>query len=332
MNEQFSILKKQPFLAHAMQRVLQADKLAHAYLLEGAKEAGQEEMALFLAAGVFCMSEQRPCGECPICQRILQRDYGDLEWMTSEESTIRIDQIRDLKRDLSLTGMEGNQRVFVIEQAEKMTVQAANSLLKFLEEPHASVYIFLLTCQREAILPTIQSRCQILHFVPLPLEKQVQVLMEEGIGQERALILSHMSHDVEKAKALNEDEIFNKSLQLLQTWLPLILRKDPRAFIMVTTDWMKLTKKREEISQLLQLMGLFLRDMLLVAAQGEDAQAHLIQTNHYDNYLQTIQRYREENILQIIQLLPKAQRMLKSHVSPQAVLENLVLKAFAIKN
>ena len=79
-------------------------------------------------------------------------------------------------------------------------------------------------------------------------------------------------------------------------------------------------------------MGLFLRDMLLVAAQGEDAQAHLIQTNHYDNYLQTIQRYREENILQLIQLLPKAQRMLKSHVSPQAVLENLVLKAFAIKN
>ncbi|WP_255377061.1 hypothetical protein [Aerococcus sp. 1KP-2016] len=167
----FDIIEKQGDLTAMMDRVVANDRLGHAYIFEGMMGAGQEDMALYLAAGLNCLNPSitgQPCGECNHCVRILREDYPDVLhvrpgddkgndktkaniFATDEEieqakqsedkakpesNAIKIDQVRELKHRMSMSSTEGNHQIFVIHEAEKMTTGAANSLLKFIEEPY----------------------------------------------------------------------------------------------------------------------------------------------------------------------------------------------------
>lgn len=321
-DEAFAIETKQPRLAERMRQVGRNQRLGHAYLLEGATGVGQAEMAQFMAAMVFCTSEDKPCGECQNCQRILNHEYGDLHWIVPDGEVLRIDQMRDIKRELSLSAIEGSQKVFVITDAEKMNQAAANSLLKFLEEPTAGTMVILLTAHLDQILSTIQSRCQIIHFDPLDRGVLVQTLRDEGISEQQALLLTALTEDVATAKALDEDEIMSEQLDKAWPWLQHILLKDPRGFIEVASIWVPLSKDRTANQRLLDILSLYIADLLSVKRGSETA---LYQPELTASYQRLLHQLPLTRLTRTLHAIAEAKRMIAANVSIQAALEYLVL-------
>ena len=154
----------QPVLFERFEHILQQNRLNHAYLFTGA--FGSFEMAKCLAQSLFCTNKNGvlPCGECRNCRLIEEEDFSDVTVVRPINNIIKTERVRELVRNFSQSGFESNKQVFIICDAEKMHVNAANSLLKVIEEPQSEVYIFLLTADENLILPTIKSRAQLFHF------------------------------------------------------------------------------------------------------------------------------------------------------------------------
>lgn len=319
----FPIAEKQPKLTERMRQVGKNQRLGHAYLLEGATGVGQAEMAQFMAAMLFCTEVDKPCGECANCQRVLNQEYGDLHWIKPDGETLRIDQMREIKRELSLSAIESENKVFVITEAEKMNQAASNSLLKFLEEPTPGTMVILLTAHLDQILQTIQSRCQIIHFEPLDREMLIQTLVADGIEEQRATLLTALTEDIETAKALDEDEIMAEQRDKAWPWLKRILAGDPRAFIEVTSVWLPLSKERAVNQRLLDILSLYVAD-LLTLKRGL-SETTLFQPSLAANYQQLLAKLTLKRLEQTLHAIAEAKRMISANVSVQSALEYFVL-------
>ena len=181
--------------------ILEQKQLNHAYLFSGF--FGSMEMALFLSKSLFCTEKQGvlPCESCRNCKLIEQDEFPDVTVIRPINQIIKTERIRELVSQFSQSGIENQRQVFIIEQAEKMHVNAANSLLKVIEEPQSEIYIFFLTNDQEQILPTIRSRAQIFQF-----KKQVANLMVElekaGLVKNKARLLADFSQSQAEAEKL----------------------------------------------------------------------------------------------------------------------------------
>ena len=152
-----------------LSRSLEQGRLSHAYLFTGPAQVGKMSLAMDLARAVNCLGEDRPCDDCAQCDRIARGLHADVRVVEVESgpnrtggsrTAIGIDQVRDVQREASLKPYEGRYRVFVFDGAEHVTAEAANSLLKTLEEPPEQVVIVLLAPDAEALPPTVVSRCR----------------------------------------------------------------------------------------------------------------------------------------------------------------------------
>ena len=161
-----------------LDRSLAAGRLSHAYLLAGPRHVGKMTLALDLARMVNCSSEERPCSRCDQCSRIARGVQVDIKTIGVEPErdgdgrgrvAISIEQVRELQREANLKPYEGKYRVFIFENAERLSEAAANSLLKTLEEPPEQVILALLATDASDLLPTIVSRCQVLELRPVGL-------------------------------------------------------------------------------------------------------------------------------------------------------------------
>jgi DNA polymerase-3 subunit delta' len=155
---------------------LTAQKLPHALMLTGPRGIGKRHLAEALAQLVLCLTpiEGTPCGKCRSCQLNQAQTHPDMLWLEPEEGSksIKVDQVRELTETLSKTAQQGGYKVIVLEPAEAMNANAANALLKSLEEPAAKTLIVLVSHNPSSVLPTIRSRCQ-LRLLPLPRKEQV---------------------------------------------------------------------------------------------------------------------------------------------------------------
>jgi len=168
-------------------------RMAHATLLSGESGVGKRTLARLLAQGLLCRHEgEKPCGQCRDCARFLARTHPDALFPAPapREKTIKIDALREMIDALSRHSLEGGKRVVVIEDAEKMTPQAQNCLLKTLEETTEGTYFLLTANSESALLPTIRSRCRIIRMQPWPQEKVEKTLLLKGIPAARAHELS----------------------------------------------------------------------------------------------------------------------------------------------
>ncbi len=143
----------------------QSGSLAPAYLFYGPGESGKK-MACEFVQYLFCVQkkENSPCGECASCLPVIHHQHPDFYLIESEGKSISIDLLRGLKKNLAKTTLSAPLKAVVIHQASEMTVSAANSLLKTLEEPPGSALFILIAPQLFQILPTIRSRCRKIFF------------------------------------------------------------------------------------------------------------------------------------------------------------------------
>ena len=153
----------------------------HAYLLTGARGLGKRTLARVLASALFCTSENKPCGVCPACRRVMDGNEPDfLEVYSDDGSTISVDRVREIIQKVSQHAFGTGYRVVLIEPVEKMTLQAQNCLLKSLEEPIANVVFLLMTHELTATLGTIASRCIRVKLTPWPDDILRETLLNAG--------------------------------------------------------------------------------------------------------------------------------------------------------
>ena len=320
--------KKQPELERLFTNAITGKRLGHAYLFEGARGTGKRALAEWIAQAVFCENGEtgKPCGQCRNCRRLNEGNQLDLISVEPDGQSIKVDQIRQLKAEFSKSAVEGSKKVYIIEQAEKMTISAANSLLTFLEEPGIDTYLFLLTTVKENILPTIRSRCQIIHFQPLKPEVMAEAFREAGISEQNIGVLSALTNDYEEAKRLEQDEWFQEIKGKVWTWFNQMVNRNPLAFITVQTDLMPVLKERAQVTMCLDLLLFHYRDMLYISFGHEQAAVHqhLIKAYHA---LQSESRYLTQQIENILD----GKKAIQANVQAQGILESLVIKNQTIK-
>lgn len=207
------LAESQSKLFEEFSQIIRENRLSHAYLFSG--DFGSLDMAIWLAQSRFCVTPENslPCGHCRPCRLIAQGDFSDVKLVEPQGQIIKTDTIRQLTREFSQSSFEGQAQVFIIRDADKMHVNAANSLLKFIEEPQSQIYIFLLTADDSRMLPTIKSRAQLFYF-PKNRVYLEELLQKEGLLLTQAKVLADFAKDDVQALDLAKD---NRILDLINT-------------------------------------------------------------------------------------------------------------------
>ena len=180
-------------------------KFAHAYLLDGENGTGITDAAIYMAKQLICKKDNAPCMECDDCKQIDAKTHLNYIYIEPENDTIRKEQIEKLIHDFSMTSLDGTPQVYIIQSADKMNTSASNALLKFLEEPIPNRYAFLTTNNHSRMLDTIVSRCQMIHFKPIPKEYLVEQLKSFGVESDIAYVISYLTTETDVAMKYIED-------------------------------------------------------------------------------------------------------------------------------
>ena len=168
---------------------IEGSMLAHAFLIGGPSGSGKSTLALEMAAAINCENSSNPslplpCGICNSCRRIYEGNFPDLKFLAKkkDKATIGVDEVKDFREDMFLSSTEADKKIYVIDDAECMTVEAQNALLKVLEEPPSSVIILLLATECDRILTTIKSRAQYIAMSRFTEEDLADILVQENVN------------------------------------------------------------------------------------------------------------------------------------------------------
>lgn len=277
MNEEAELLAEdQPVVFRQLQNSFKHGRLSHAYLFEGDPGTGKNQMALWFIKHLFCtdIKDGLPCEKCNNCLRITQHEHPDVVEVAPDGRTIKVDQIRQLQQELAKSGFESSKKVVLIHEAEKMTSNSANSLLKFLEEPPKDFMIILLTSAPGKILPTIHSRTQNIHFQAWQQQKIIKKLeKEQHLTTETSHLLTSLTGSYQKAVEILNDEWFNDAKEVVIQWFHYLEKKDPQGFVYVQKKLVKLFKDKDQQQYAFQMLSYLVRRKrnLLLAEQDPAA-------------------------------------------------------------
>lgn len=311
---------------------LKDGRLSHAYLFVGPPHVGKMTLASNLAQALNCRGDDRPCGVCASCQRIAQLKHADVEIIgPNGKAEISIDQIREIERSASLKPFEGSNRVFIIDGAEQLSSEGANSLLKTLEEPPPNVHIILLAVNEGLLLPTVRSRCQRVELRPLPMTMVEQALTEHwDATTEQATVLARLSSGCLgwAVGALRDDGTTGKRAERLSALLQLTAVGRAERFTYAGQLAGKFSRDREALHETLSLWVSLWRDLLLIKVGCRDLITNIDQEELL--YRET-EYYNLNRIKGFIESLQHALKELGQNANPRLVLEVLMLNLPQIK-
>ena len=203
----------QPVIYQTFLNSLQKDQLSHAYLISGNNGAPLLDVATFFAKSILC-DDPSPmaCNSCITCLRVDDGNYPDFFVFDGSKATIKKEAVTTIESAFEKKAFENKGiRVYVLHLIENMTVEAINSILKFLEEPGQKVYAFLTTNNENVILPTIISRCQVLRLKLIDKQIVIKTAIEEGVDKKDAELLSYFYNDGELIKEILDDKESNNA-------------------------------------------------------------------------------------------------------------------------
>ncbi len=313
----FSDIKGQAAPVSLLRRSLDSGKIAHAYIFEGIEGCGKKKTALALVKAIFC-KETEGCGKCPACRKVDALQHPDLHMIEPDGAFIKIDQIRDLQRELSYRPFEATKKACVMEAAERMNLAAANAFLKTLEEPPGNALLILLTANTDAVLPTILSRCQRLSFSPLPSELIEEYLSETGVPAQAAKVAASLAGgSMKKALEISGEDTLRKRGLILERIVSLSTKEISPLFALAE----ELGSDRDVAVEVLDLLTMFWRDILLIQSGGTDpANSDLLPL-----LKQEVARSTVEKTMEKIELVSRSRQALQRNANPRLSLEVLFM-------
>ena len=321
-----TVVRKQPEISSLFTKLINNDTLQHAYIFEGVAGSGKYEMATWIAQGLFCQEPGKdgsPCLECNHCMRIAHGEHPDVSTVEPDGMSIKVGQVRAIKDEFAKSGMESRKKILIVKEMDKMTTSAANSLLKFIEEPEGEITIMLLTTELQQLLPTIVSRSQIIHFPVREINGRIEDIMACEVPKKSATLLAHLTQDTEEALKIYEDENFNKIVETIWQWFLFLSRNDDRAFIYVQTKMMPLVDNRETSSLMLDLLILVYQDLTAICFEQDRVLAF---SKHENQLGQMATSSMKSELTQILTALLNGKKKLARYVSAQSVFEQIALK------
>jgi DNA polymerase-3 subunit delta' len=304
-------------------------RVPHALLFTGPQGVGKRETARTLAQALNCLNQaDDACGKCESCQAVVKvykdkatgRDkigthpdvieYEIEVW--KDKTSISIEQMRELKSLAGLKPMLGRKRIFLVDDADSMSEEAANSLLKILEEPPLFTHIVLLSDGTVPILPTIKSRCRILTFLPVSDEDIEKVLVARGVEPERARITALVVRgNLDRAMSLDWKEIETERREAWAIFEALTTGREAAALLRRFGSGRR-KEVKEEMGRTLEMLAAFGRDAALLAEGGD---VRLLLNPDYEHELRTCAgTLAPASALRIVGLLQEAQSSLDRNV------------------
>jgi len=249
-----------------LQRAIKTDKVMHSYLFLGNEGIGKKWVALQFAKALNCLDHAtekgESCDQCLSCRKIDSRLHPDILVLEPENQTLKVDQVRQMQKELAFRPYEGKRRVCILAGADRMAPNMSNTLLKTLEEPPLHTLIILLANNLRLILPTILSRCQTIHFNPLPISLVSKWLVDQkGFAPEEAHLLASLSEGSPgKALELQEEIRHIPREELLKRWLG----QKTLSFNEIEQWTDLLPADREDLGSVLEVAKTLLRDLMII--------------------------------------------------------------------
>ncbi|MFC4737751.1 DNA polymerase III subunit delta' [Bacillus daqingensis] len=315
----------QPAVAHVLQNSIRRSRLAHAYIFEGGRGTGKKLAAQLAAQAFLCrnLSGADPCLACPECRRAASGNHPDVHVLRPDGAVIKVDQIRELKREFSMRGMESGRKVYLVEEADKMSASAANSLLKFLEEPDGEALAVLMTVNSRLMLPTILSRAQMLSFVPLPPEAAARELVRKGYPEKEAYLASRLTSDLTEAEALFGEEWISQAREKVIQLVDDLIRKPRDSYITLHETVMPFFTERKDLETALDMIMLWYRDVLRMQVGQSEQIVFIDQEDSLSKQAFQLSQGKLGNNLQAVM---DARRRLSANAAPQLLMEQLLLR------
>lgn len=320
---------------------ISSDRAAHAYLFTGPHAIGKTTLARALAQTLNCTGANRPCGECPACPKIARDRHPDVQIVEGvpvgykfdeksppppprandwERRILKIDQIRVLQHDVSRAPFEGRWRVVILRRFEEANEEAANAFLKTLEEPPSHTRLILTARDASLLLPTIASRCQVFALRPLAPAQIERALLERGIDQDSARLLSRLSSGRLgwAFRAASNPAMLAARREHLDALNAAV--NEGRAERLMRAE--VLAKKSDELPELLELWLGWWRDVLLV--QNGDG-ARITNIDHQALLNEQASRFSLEQIEHTLKAVRATARYLTQNVNVRLAMEVLLL-------
>ena len=321
----FTDIIGQEQLKEHLQNAIAMNKVSHAYIINGERSSGKEFIAKVFAAALQCeKGETEPCGECHSCIQAKSGNQPDIIFVAHDKpNTIGVEDIRtQINNDIGIKPYSSPRKVYIMNEGEKMTVQAQNALLKTLEEPPEYAVILILTANVDSLLPTILSRCVVLHMKPVPDHKVKKYLMEElEIPDYKANIcVAFARGNIGKAKMLASSEEFEKVKEEAVTLVKYINDMDISEVIKAIR---KISEYQFDVTDYLDILSVWYRDVLLFKAT-KDANS-LIFKNEIQYIRKVADRSTYEGIETIVKALQQAKRRLEANVNFDLTMELMLL-------
>jgi DNA polymerase-3 subunit delta' len=248
-----------------LRRAVQKDKMAQSYLFVGNEGIGKKWVALQFAKFLNCLDTGREpqdaCDQCVSCRKIEDRVHPDVLLLEPEGQTLKVDQVRQMQRDLAYRPYEGKYRICILSAADRMAPNMSNTLLKTLEEPPRRTLLILLANSPRLLLPTILSRCQPIRFSPLPISVVTGWLTDKkGLEPPEAHLLASLSEgSIGKALEIREEirEVPRRELFESLVGLPKVSFEKRERVLEA------LPSQRESLLLILEVMKTLVRDLLI---------------------------------------------------------------------
>ncbi len=319
-----------------LQRSLETESLAHAYLLVGPAHVGKMTLALKLAEAVNCEGAEPPCGECASCQRIADGKHADIQVIdlgsangdsAESESRVKIsvEQIEQMQHSASLPPFEGRCKVFILDGAELLSVGAANRLLKTLEEPMGNAVFMLLTVNDKLLPATIVSRCQRVELAPLgTAETEAALTNRWGIESEKAKLLSRLANGCLgwAVSAARDEQLLQQRVETLDKLLDITDAGYEQRFQYVAQLASRFNQNRRAVREILDLWLDWWRDLLLVKVGCSNA---ITNVDRSVQLAMVAADYTLDQIRVFIDNIRAAGEHLQLNANPQLALEVLML-------
>lgn len=308
-----------------MKHAIEMDKVSHAYIISGEKGSGKKLLADLFAQTLQCERKgTEPCMECRSCKQALSLNQPDIiRVMHEKPNTISVEDIRtQINGDIMIRPYSSPYKIYIVDEAEKLSVQAQNALLKTIEEPPVYAVLLLLTTNAGMLLQTIRSRCVILELKPVSSPMVKNYLMEQlEVPEYHADICTAFAQgNVGKAKRLALSDSFS---EMLEHALHLVKYIHDMEVVDMISDLKRINTYKMEINDYLDLLTVWYRDVLMFKAT-RDADS-LIFSHELISIREKAQKSSYEGLECIIKSLEKAKIRLNANVNFDMALELLLL-------
>ena len=303
-------------------KAIQTDKIAHSYIFEGPRGVGKKKMAMALAKILLCQGTEKPCGHCRACTLIDAGNHPDIIQVEKDTKTTKIDTIREqVVKNMDIKPYQGPYKIVIVTEADTVTIEGQNAMLKTIEEPPQYGLVILITENLAKLLPTIKSRCIQLRFNPLTQIQMMDYLKTYPINDVQREIYAQFSEgSIGIAKQLIEDEAF---LEQRKESVNYLLELEKADLMQVYTLQKHICEEKELIGALLAFWLLWYRDLAVLKATGKGSLYYL---DYKMQLLDMSSKLTYNTIDRHIKLIQNAIMQINQNIYPTFVIENLLLK------